>query len=171
VDLPLADPAEAWAPIAESPSYQVSTWGRVRRLVDGVELDVATWQNKGCYVCVNLELPDGRPVLRYVHRLVAIAFRCHRSSDATQVNHENGLKLDNRAENLDWTTPAGNIAHARDTGLIRPRPPRETCVLGHPRDQAYQLHGRPGRRCARCRRVRARERRHGRPALLALLGG
>jgi hypothetical protein len=171
VELPLDDPEETWAPIAEAPSYQVSTRGRVRRLVDGVELDVATWQNKGRYVCVNLDLPDGHPVLRYVHRLVATAFRSNRPSDATQVNHENGLKPDNRLENLAWTTPRGNVQHARDTGLIHPRPPQDTCAHGHPRDQAYQLHGRPGRRCARCRRVRARERRYGQPALLALLNG
>jgi hypothetical protein len=170
VELPLPDPEETWAPIAEAPSYQVSTWGRVRRrLVAGVELDVATWTNKGRYVCVNLELPDGRPVLRYVHRLVATTFRDNPPTEATQVNHDNGHKADNRSDNLEWTTPRGNVAHARATGLIRPRPPQETCVHGHPRDQAYQLHGRPGRRCARCRRVRARERRYGPPLLLALV--
>jgi hypothetical protein len=169
VELPLDEPVEEWREIAEAPRYEVSTRGRVRRLVDGIEYGVATWENKGGYICCNLELPDGRPVLRYVHRLVAIAFRSNPPSDNAQVNHDNGHKPDNRAENLAWTTPKGNVAHARDTGLIRPRPPQETCRHGHARDQTYLLHGRRGRRCARCRRVLARTRRYGPPPLLALV--
>jgi len=37
--------------------------------------------------------------------------------DGLQINHMNGVKTDNRIENLELVTPSGNIQHAVDAGL------------------------------------------------------
>ena len=47
-----------------------------------------------------------------VHRCVAEAW-IPNPDDLPQINHLNGLKQDNRAENLEWCTAAANNAHAR----------------------------------------------------------
>lgn len=98
--------------------YQVSNLGRVRSL-NHITVDSlgrtrthcgkikSVNQNRNGYLQVHLL----HQKLVSVHRLVAESFipnpRCLKD-----VNHKNGIKTDNRVENLEWVSRSENIQHA-----------------------------------------------------------
>lgn len=66
------------------------------------------------YDIVNLSV-ENRPNMERVHRLVALTFVV--GGPLPHVNHKNGNKRDNRAENLEWCDARYNLNHAVDMGL------------------------------------------------------
>lgn len=67
------------------------------------------------YISVNLNNNGFRKYF-FLHRLVAMTY-IPNPQNKPQVNHINGIKNDNRVENLEWVTLSENIQHAVKTGL------------------------------------------------------
>ena len=95
--------------------YQVSNLGRVRTFKRGKKIIMRLSEDKGYF---RLGLRNGVKQKRmFVHRLVALSFL---GQSDLQVNHKNGIKTDNRLENLEYCTASQNRRHAFDTGLQNP---------------------------------------------------
>lgn len=114
---------EIWKDIPEFEGlYQISNLGRVRSLD---KYDRLGRFHKGKILAIKdngvgyLTLPlnrDGKQKMALVHRLVASVF-VPNPNGYSQVNHIDGNKKNNHADNLEWCTQSQNLKHAVDTGL------------------------------------------------------
>jgi len=120
---------EVWKPIEGYEGfYEVSNLGRVRsykpkansKLLRRITPVILTPQiNEHGYMVICL---GGRKSLKTwrVHRLVAMHF-VENTEGKPFVNHIDGNKSNNKANNLEWCTKSENMVHAVRTGLLKPK--------------------------------------------------
>ena len=109
---------EIWKPVFDG-YYTVSDAGRVQRLISDCGTHSGRLLKQG-------KDQDGyhrftartkcKKITCRTHRIVAHAFLGPRP-EGYQINHKNGIKTDNRIENLEYVTPKQNTLHAIKIGL------------------------------------------------------
>jgi hypothetical protein len=102
--------------------YSISDSGEVRKDTTNYIMKLQIQQG---YNHVTIQI-NGKPKRFRVHRLVAEAF-IPNPENKPYVNHIDGNRQNNLAENLEWVTPAENTQHAINTGLMLPT--RERAVV------------------------------------------
>lgn len=96
-----------WKEIKDS-GYFISSKGEVKN-PKGKTLKPQKTRNGYLRVCINGKY-------QRIHRLVAEAFVSN-YNNYNQINHKDGNKANNNANNLEWCTAKQNIQHAYKTGL------------------------------------------------------
>ena len=92
-------------------NYLVSESGDVFNLKTGKK--IKNQDNGKGYRKITLTI-NGKPVQKYVHRMVA---ECYLLNKSIQVNHKDGNKSNNCVSNLEWCTNSQNQIHAHANGL------------------------------------------------------
>lgn len=107
---------EEWKPIAEyNGLYFVSDLGRIKSMYKGKEKLLKQHTGTTGYKKVSLYYNKHKKDFK-VHRLVALHFVPNKNNFPV-INHKDGNKLNNSADNLEWCSHSYNVKHAYNIGL------------------------------------------------------
>jgi hypothetical protein len=107
--------------------FEISNTGRVKRLARLAKTNkgprkikagfLRSRTNNSGYEEVRLTV-NGKGYTTFIHRLMAQAF-IPNPDCKSEINHINGIKLDNDLSNLEWVTHSENMKHAYKSGLVK----------------------------------------------------
>jgi len=89
--------------------YEISDLGNIRSFIQKPPRLLKPATGTSGYKYVQLT-KNGKPLPKQIHRLVLEAFHGE-PLDCLEANHKNGIKTDNRLENLERVTRSKNLIH------------------------------------------------------------
>lgn len=123
------DDLEGYRPIPGYSKYLINKEGLVYS--DLNKKHMLTTINRDGYSVISIVTDNGKRDTKKIHHLVLMAFKPEdyakihtnvknrpRNEERMVCNHINGIKTDNRLENLEVITNSENVIHASDNGLL-----------------------------------------------------
>lgn len=129
---------EKWKKIGGYGNYSISNLGRIRNNNTGSFLSPTIRSSTCDYYSILLPIGNGKYRHKNVHRLVAEAF-VDGQNDGLVVNHIDGDKHNNRADNLEWTTRSQNDKHAFANNLRKSTPEQIVAAINSRKRRVVNL--------------------------------
>ena len=107
-------------------NYDINTGGFNKKIVKGGIKPSHVSKSTG-YKLVSLYRENAKKGF-LVHRLVAESFICN-TENKPMVNHKNGIKTDNRVDNLEWCTLSENMKHSYK--VLNQKKPKSIFMKGY----------------------------------------
>lgn len=116
-----------WSTIPFAPDYKINEFG----VIKGKRTEYLNqYFDKDGYMFTALQTRKNKRITVKVHRIMGICF-IPNFDNKPQINHKNGIKNDNRIENLEWCTEEENVNHSFDNHL-------QKAILGNNNKLSYQ---------------------------------
>lgn len=102
----------------EETDYLISDMGRILSLKKDKERFMKFGTHKQGYYQIDLQINNKTHKAIKVHRLVGLHF-VRNPENKPEINHKKGVKTDNRAMELEWSTAKENTDHAWKNGFAK----------------------------------------------------